>query len=157
MTEKKGFIRQFRDFAVRGNVIDLAVGIIIGAAFTGIVNSLVNDIVMPVIGITMKGIDFSDYFIALDGAHYRSLKDAQDAGAATLNYGLFLNHVLNFVIVSLVVFVLVRQVSRLKTKLDAAPTAPTKTESLLEDIKLILQDKLPDNSLYSPSNPRLAT
>jgi len=151
MAEKKSFITQFRDFAIRGNVIDLAVGIIIGAAFTGIVNSLVNDIVMPVIGITMKGIDFSDYFVALDGVHYRSLKEAQDAGAATLNYGLFLNHLLNFLIVSFVVFVLVRQVSHIKSRLNAAPAAPTKTELLLEDIKHILEYKLADSNGHAPA------
>lgn len=142
MEKSPSFLKQFRDFAVRGNVVDLAVGIIIGAAFTGIVNSLVNDIVMPLVGVTMKGIDFSDYFVALDGVHYASLKEAQDAGAATLNYGLFLNHLLNFVIVSFVVFVLVKQIARFKARLDAAPSAPTKTESLLQDIKTILDQKL---------------
>jgi large conductance mechanosensitive channel len=131
--------KEFRDFAMRGNVIDLAVGIIIGAAFTGIVNSLVNDIVMPVIGAIMKGVDFSNYFITLSGGHYDTLKAAKDAGAATLNYGVFINTVINFLIVSFVIFMVVRQINRFRHA--APPPGPTKTEELLMEIRDTLKSK----------------
>ncbi|MBX6322921.1 MAG: large conductance mechanosensitive channel protein MscL, partial [Rhodospirillaceae bacterium] len=103
-------IQEFKEFISRGNVIDLAVGIIIGAAFTGIVNSLVNDILMPPIGWLLGNIDFSNYFITLSGGPYATLKEAQDAGAATINYGVFINAVINFLIVALAIFLLVKQV-----------------------------------------------
>jgi len=135
--------KEFRDFAMRGNVIDLAVGIIIGAAFTGIVNSLVNDIVMPVVGALVKGVDFSNYFFVLskgqgDG-NYQTLKSAKDAGAATMNYGIFANTILNFTIVSFVIFLVVKQINRFKSLLDAAPTGPTKSEQLLTEIRDLLK------------------
>ena len=112
--------REFRDFAMRGNVIDLAVGIIIGAAFTTIVNSLVKDIINPPLGLLLGGIDFSNFFVVLGGGQYPSLKAAKDAGAATLNYGLFLNTVINFVIVALVLFFVVRGMNALKREQPAA-------------------------------------
>ncbi|HVJ32216.1 MAG TPA: large conductance mechanosensitive channel protein MscL [Terriglobia bacterium] len=133
--------KEFRDFAMRGNVIDLAVGIIIGAAFTGIVTSLVNDIIMPVIGAIMKGVDFSNYFVVLRGDHYDSLKAAKDAGAATLNYGLFINTVINFLIVSFAIFIVVKQINRFKKQQDAAPAGPTKSEELLTEIRDLLKNK----------------
>jgi large conductance mechanosensitive channel len=105
-------LSEFKKFIARGNVIDLAVGIIMGAAFTGIVNSLVNDIIMPPIGKIMGGINFADFYINLSGGEYPSLKAAKDAGAATINYGVFLNQVLNFLIVSFAVFIMVKQVNR---------------------------------------------
>ncbi|MDY0883187.1 large conductance mechanosensitive channel protein MscL [Dongia soli] len=132
-------LKEFRDFAMRGNVIDLAVGIIIGAAFTGIVNSLVNDIIMPVIGAIMKGVDFSNYFVVLRGDHYDSLKAAKDAGAATLNYGVFINTVINFLIVAFAIFILVKQINRFRH--EAPPPAPTKTEELLTEIRDTLKSK----------------
>lgn len=110
--------KEFKTFAVRGNVIDLAVGIIIGAAFTSIVNSLVNDVIMPPIGLLLEGVDFKDMFISLDGTEYASLAAAQEAGAATLNYGLFINNVINFVIIAFAVFLVVRQVNRVKSKFE---------------------------------------
>ncbi|TXH33700.1 MAG: large conductance mechanosensitive channel protein MscL [Rhodospirillaceae bacterium] len=131
--------KEFRDFAMRGNVIDLAVGIIIGAAFTGIVNSLVSDIIMPVIGAIMKGVDFSNYFIVLRGDHYDSLKAAKDAGAATLNYGVFINTVINFLIVAFAIFVVVKQINRFRQK--APPPGPTRTEELLTEIRDTLKSK----------------
>jgi large conductance mechanosensitive channel len=134
-------LKEFRDFAMRGNVIDLAVGIIIGAAFTGIVTSLVNDIIMPVIGAILKGVDFSNYFIVLRGDHYDSLKAAKDAGAATLNYGLFINTVINFLIVSFVIFMVVKQMNRFKKANDAVPVAPSKSEELLTEIRDLLKSK----------------
>jgi len=137
--------KEFRDFAMRGNVIDLAVGIIIGAAFTGIVTSLVNDVIMPVIGALMKGVDFTNYFFVLSNGHgdgnYQNLKAAKDAGAATINYGIFINTVINFIIVAFVIFMVVKQMNRFKSVLDAAPTAPSKSEELLTEIRDLLKSK----------------
>src|SRR3954453_5725608 len=99
-------LREFREFIARGNVIDLAVGIIMGAAFTSIVNSLVKDIIMPPVGLITGGVDFSNLFVTLSGGTYASLTDAQKAGAATINYGIFLNAVVNFLIVAFAVFLL---------------------------------------------------
>ncbi len=116
--------KEFRDFAMRGNVIDLAVGIIIGAAFGKIVSSLVNDILMPPIGVLLGKVDFSNLFVSLSGQHYNSLAEAKTAGAATLNYGVFINNIIDFVIVAFAVFLLVQQVNRF-TKKPEAPAAPT--------------------------------
>lgn len=135
------FVQEFKTFISRGNVIDLAVGIIIGAAFTGIVNSLVADVIMPVIGLLMGGLDFSNYFISLNGETYTTLKAAKDAGAPTLNYGVFLNQLLNFLIVSFAIFVLVKQVNRFKKAEAAAPAAPSQTEALLSEIRDLLKKK----------------
>ena len=118
-------MKEFRDFAMRGNVIDLAIGIIIGAAFTTVVNSLVKDIIMPPIGYIMNGIDFSNFFLVLKGEEYPSLKAAQDAGAVSINYGVFINACINFLIVAFAVFLLVKQVNRLKRP---APGAPATTK-----------------------------
>lgn len=107
-------LKEFRDFAARGNVIDLAVGVIIGAAFGKVVSSLVADMIMPPIGMALGRVDFSSLFIALNGATFASLDEAKKAGAPTLNYGLFLNTCLEFVIVAFAVFLLVKQVNRLK-------------------------------------------
>jgi large conductance mechanosensitive channel len=115
----------FRKFIARGNVLDMAVGIIIGAAFTSIVNSLVNDVIMPPIGLVMGGVDFSNLFIDLSGQNHASLAAAKEAGAATINYGLFLNAVISFLIVAFATFMLVRAAARLQTKEEAAPSAPT--------------------------------
>ena len=118
--------REFREFAVRGNVLDMAVGIIIGAAFGKIVGSLVEDILMPPIGRLLGRVDFSNLFLSLSGQHYDTLATAKAAGAATLNYGVFLNTVINFLIVAFAVFLLVRQVNRMKKPQPApALAAPT--------------------------------
>jgi large conductance mechanosensitive channel len=130
-------INEFKQFITRGNVLDLAVGIIIGAAFTGIVNSLVADILMPPIGKIMGGIDFSNFFINLSDGHYASLKAAKEAGAATINYGLFLNQVINFLIVSFAIFMIVKQANRFKKAQEAAP--PPRNEILLEEIRDLLK------------------
>lgn len=130
---------EFKKFISRGNVVDMAVGIIIGAAFTGIVKSLVDDIIMPPLGVLMGGIDFKDYFISLSGQHFDTLAAAQAAGAATLNYGVFLNAVVNFLIVGFAVFMLVKQVNRFKAKEEAAPSAPPREEVLLEEIRDLLR------------------
>jgi large conductance mechanosensitive channel len=113
--------KEFREFASRGNVIDLAVGVIIGAAFSKIVTSLVSDIVMPPIGKVIGGVDFKNLFIALDGQGYASLADAQKAGAATINYGVFMNTIVEFLIVAFVIFLMVQQINRLKTPEPKAP------------------------------------
>jgi large conductance mechanosensitive channel len=120
-------LKEFKEFAMRGNVLDMAVGIIIGAAFGKIVTSLVEDLMMPPIGRLMgKHVDFSGLFISLDGRHYDTIPLAKAAGVATLNYGLFLNTVINFLIVALAVFLLVRMVNRWTTKPAAPPTPTTK-------------------------------
>ncbi|MDQ3211067.1 MAG: large conductance mechanosensitive channel protein MscL [Acidobacteriota bacterium] len=107
--------KEFREFAARGNVLDLAVGVIIGAAFGRIISSFVTDIVMPPIGMAIGGLDFSNLFVALNGVSYPSLAAAQAAGAPTINYGRFGNTVLEFVVVALVIFLFVRQINRMKT------------------------------------------
>jgi large conductance mechanosensitive channel len=114
--------KEFRDFAARGNVLDLAVGVIIGAAFGKIVESLVGDMIMPPIGMVIGGLDFSNLFVTLNGGSYPSLAAAQAAGAATINYGKFANTVLQFLVVAFVIFMLVRQINRLKTPAPAPPT-----------------------------------
>ena len=113
--------KEFREFAARGNVIDLAVGVIIGAAFGKIVTSAVNDLIMPPIGMALGRVDFSNLFAALDGGTYESLAAAEQAGAATLNYGRFFNPVLEFAIVAFAVFLLVKQINRLKRPAPVAP------------------------------------
>ena len=118
--------KEFRDFAMRGNVIDLAVGIIIGAAFGKIVSSLVNDILMPPIGVVLGKVDFSNLFVSLTSQHFNSLAEAKTAGAATLNYGIFINNVIDFLIVAFAVFLLVQQVNRLTKKPEAPAAATTK-------------------------------
>ena len=133
-------LSEFKQFIARGNVIDLAVGVIMGAAFTGIVNSLVKDIIMPPIGKIMGGIDFSNFFLNLSEGSYSTLKAAQEAGAATVNYGLFANQVLNFLIVSFAVFLLVKQVNRFQRK-KAAEAAPTRSEELLQEIRDLLKNR----------------
>jgi large conductance mechanosensitive channel len=117
--------QEFKEFATRGNVLDMAVGIIIGAAFGKIVSSMVDDVLMPPVGRLMGNMDFSNLFVSLSGQHYDSLTAAKAAGAATLNYGLFLNSIVNFLIVALAIFLLVKQVNRLQKPAPApAPPAP---------------------------------
>jgi len=119
-------LKEFKAFALRGNVIDMAVGIIIGAAFGKIVSSFVNDVIMPPIGMLLGNADFSDLFIDLSGAGYATLAEAKEAGAATLNYGMFINTVLDFTIVAFAIFVVVKQMNRLKKA--PAPADPTTKE-----------------------------
>jgi len=120
--------KEFKEFAMRGNVIDLAVGVIIGAAFGKIVSSLVQDIIMPPVGLLLKNVNFSNLFVALDGKHYETLSDAQHAGAPTLNYGVFINNVIDFLIVAFCVFLLVQQVNRWTRKPQPAVAEPTTKE-----------------------------
>ena len=114
---KKGLLTQFKEFINKGNVVDMAVGVIIGAAFKGIIDSLVNDIIMPVISLVTGGVDFTNWFIALDGNTYETLALAQEAGAATLNYGTFLTVVLNFLLMAFVVFLFVKALNSIKNKM----------------------------------------
>lgn len=123
----KHFFSEFKEFAMRGSVVDLAVGIIIGSAFNNIVNSLVKDIVMPPIGVLMNKVDFSNLFISLNGNSYKTIADAQAAGAPTLNYGIFINHLITFLITAFAVFLMVQYINKLRRKKAAAePTPVTK-------------------------------
>lgn len=120
-------LKEFRDFAIRGNVIDLAIGVIIGAAFGAIVSSLVDDVFMPLIGLVLNGIDFTNLFVVLSNPKnvpVASLAAAKDAGVATLNIGLFINAVVKFVIIAFVLFLVVKAVNSMKKKQEAAPAAP---------------------------------
>jgi len=120
-------LKEFKDFIMRGNVLDLAIAVIIGGAFGKIVTSLVNDIIMPPIGLLLGSVNFTDLFINLSGTTYTSLADAQAAGAATINYGLFINTVVNFLIVALVIFLIIKAVNQThKPKKEAAPAPTTK-------------------------------
>jgi len=127
-------LSEFKKFAMRGSVIDLAVGVIVGASFTGIVTSLVKDIVMPPIGLLIGGIDFSNFFFVLKGDHPNTLAEAQRLGAVTINYGVFINTVINFLIVAFVMFLLVRQINRLTAPKPEAP-APSEEIMLLREIR----------------------
>ena len=131
------WISEFRAFIMRGSVVDLAVGIIIGAAFTGVVNSLVKDLFNPLLGLALGGVDFSNLFVPLNGQHYANLADAQRAGAATLNLGLFINAIINFLIVGFAIFWVVKALTRLHLREDAE--AGPKAETLLVEIRDILK------------------
>jgi len=117
--------KEFKEFAMRGNVLDMAIGIIIGAAFGKIVSSFVSDILMPPVGLMLGKADFSSLFIDLSGNAHPTLAAAKAAGAATINYGVFLNTILDFLIVAFAIFLLIRQVNRMTQKPEAAPAAPT--------------------------------
>lgn len=141
-------LKEFKEFAVKGNVLDMAVGIIIGAAFGTIVNSLVNDVIMPPVGLALGGVDFSDLFVVLQAGEsagpYLTLADAQAAGAVTLNYGVFFNSVLSFLIVAFAVFLVVRAFNRMKRqeeKEPEAPAEPPRQEVLLEEIRDLLKSR----------------
>jgi large conductance mechanosensitive channel len=140
-------LKEFKEFAMRGNVLDMAVGIIIGAAFGKIVSSLVEDILMPPIGLLLGKVDFSSLFINLSGQSYPSLEAAKAAGAATLNYGIFINAIINFLIVAFAIFLLIKQVNRFTAKKEEAPAAPpappppTKDQELLSEIRDLLKKK----------------
>ncbi len=136
-------INEFKEFIMRGNVMDMAVGIIIGAAFTAIVTSMVGDLIMPVIGVLTAGIDFADMFIALDGMEYASLDAAKEAGAAVVSYGVFINALINFLIVAFAVFMLVKGVNSMKRKAEEnpeeAPAPPPADVQLLTEIRDLLK------------------
>ncbi len=123
----KGFFGEFKKFIMRGNVMDMAVGVVVGGAFSTIVTSLVNDIIMPVISVITGGLDFSNWFVALDGSSYKTLAAATEAGAATLNYGSFISAVINFLIIALCIFATIKAINSMTDRIkgpqeEAAPT-----------------------------------
>jgi large conductance mechanosensitive channel len=137
-------LKEFREFAMRGNVVDLAVGVVIGAAFGTIVNSLVNDLIMPPIGLLLGGVDFSNLYVVLkEGTKapgpYPTLADAKAAAAVTLNIGVFINTIINFLIVAFAIFMVVKGVNRARREPPPAPPAPTPTEALLTEIRDLLR------------------
>ena len=137
-------LKEFKDFAMRGNVVDMAVGIIIGAAFGKIVSSLVKDVIMPPIGKLMGGVDFSNLFVNLGDGVYESLAAAQEAGAPTINYGVFLNTVLDFLIVAFAIFMVIRGMNKMKKKEEEKPAEPAKPSEevvLLTEIRDLLKAK----------------
>lgn len=131
-----GIASEFKTFIARGNVIDMAVGIVVGAAFTAIVTSLVSDIINPVIGMALGGLDFSKYYVDLSMGNFESLEAAQKAGAPLIMYGLFINAVIKFLIVAFVVFIMVKQINRLKSSMTG-PKAPADAPPPPEDIQLL--------------------
>ena len=135
-------LNEFKAFAMRGNVVDMAVGIIIGAAFGKIVSSFVNDVIMPPIGMLMGNVDFSNLFINLSGTEYASLAMAEEAGAAVIKYGIFINTLLDFVIVAFVIFMVIKGMNKMKQEEEvkpAAPPEPSAEEKLLTEIRDALQ------------------
>jgi large conductance mechanosensitive channel len=131
-------LKEFKEFALRGNVVDMAVGIIIGAAFSTIVKSLVDDIIMPPIGVVTGGVDFSNMFVALNGEHYDSLAQARQAGAPTINFGVFINNVISFTIVAFVLFMVIKAMNQLRRKQEEAPASeppPSQEVQLLQQIR----------------------
>ena len=133
-------LKEFRDFAMRGNLVDMAVGIIMGTAFGGLINSMVNDIIMPIVGKATGGVDFSNYFLNLSGQDYASLKAAKDAGAATVNYGIFINLIINFVIIAFIMFMLIKAMNKTRKQAPPGPPpAPPRSETLLEEIRDLLK------------------
>jgi len=133
------WLGEFRAFLMRGSVVDLAVGIIIGVAFTGVVNSLVKDIFNPLLGLLIGGIDFTNMFVTLNGAHYATLEAAKAAGAPTLNFGLFINAIIQFLIVGFAIFWTVKALSRMRLHQQAE--AGPKAEELLAEIRDLLKAK----------------
>lgn len=137
-------LKEFKEFAIKGNVMDMAVGIVIGASFGTIVKSFVSDILMPPIGLAMGGVDFTNLFVTLKGDVYASLEAAKEAGAVTVNYGLFINNVISFIIVALAIFMVVKAMNSLRRKEEEAPAeppAPPRSEVLLEEIRDALKKK----------------
>lgn len=136
-------LAEFKQFAMKGNVVDMAVGVIIGGAFGKIVTSLVNDVIMPPVGRLLGGVDFSGLFIDLSGAGYATLAEAQKASAPTVNYGVFLNTIINFLIVAFCLFLVIKGMNALKKKEEkkeaAAPPPPPRAEILLEEIRDLLR------------------
>jgi large conductance mechanosensitive channel len=137
--KENDMFEEFKKFAMRGNVLDMAVGIIIGAAFKDVVSAFTNGVMMPPIGLLVGGVDFSNLFLTLSGGSFDSLEAAEQAGAAIITYGAFINTLIDFLIVAFAVFVLVRGVNSLQKKEEAKPAAPPKQEVLLEEIRDLLQ------------------
>ena len=133
-----GFVSEFKVFIAKGNVLDLAIGVIIGAAFGKIVTSLTDDIIMPVVGLALGKVDFANLFIAMNGQHYATIAEAKKAGVGTINYGLFINALINFLIIAFIIFMIVRAANKMKkapVEVVAVPAAPTTDQQLLMDIR----------------------
>lgn len=130
-----GMISEFKEFAVKGNLVDLAVGFIMGGAFATVVSSLVNDIIMPVVGKFMGGVDFAKLYVNLTDTEYATLAEAQEAGAAVITYGVFINALISFIIVALVMFMLIKGMNKAKQAEEEAPSAPPANEVLLAEIR----------------------
>ena len=134
-------IKEFKEFINKGNVMDLAVGVIIGGAFGAIVTSLVNDIIMPVISLVTGGIDFTSWFIALDGGKYKTLKEASEAGASVLAYGNFISAIIYFIILAFIIFLIVKAMNKFKKKKEEEKPAKSDEVKLLEEIRDELKNK----------------
>ena len=133
-----GFVSEFKEFIAKGNVLDLAIGVIIGAAFGKIVTSLTDDIIMPVIGLALGKVDFANLFIAMNGQHYATIAEAKKAGVGTINYGLFLNALINFLIIAFIIFMIVKAANKLKkapVEVVAVVPPPTTDQQLLMEIR----------------------
>jgi large conductance mechanosensitive channel len=133
-----GFVSEFKEFISKGNVLDLAVGVIIGASFGKIVTSLTDDVIMPIVGLALGKVNFSNLFVAMNGQQYATIEEAKKAGVGTLNYGLFLNAVLNFVIIAFIIFMIVKAANRMKkapVEVVAVPPGPTTDQQLLMEIR----------------------
>ena len=138
-----GFIKEFKEFAVKGNVMDMAVGVIIGGAFGKIVTSLVSDVLMPLIGKMTGGMSFTDLFVNLGAGEYKTLAEAQEAGAAVLAYGQFIQNIIDFIIIAFCIFLMIKGMNKLKKKEEPAPEAPAgpTQEELLAEIRDLLKNK----------------
>ena len=138
-----GFIKEFKEFAVKGNVMDMAVGVIIGGAFGKIVTSLVNDVLMPIVGKLTGGISFTDLFVTLGDGEFKTLAAAQEAGAAVLAYGQFIQNIIDFIIITFCIFLMIKGMNKLKKKEEPAPEAPAgpTQEELLAEIRDLLKNK----------------
>ena len=138
-----GFIKEFKEFAVKGNVMDMAVGVIIGGAFGKIVTSLVSDVLMPLIGKMTGGMSFTDLFVNLGDGEYKTLAEAQEAGANVFAYGQFIQNVLDFIIIAFCIFLMIKGMNKLKKKEEPAPEAPAgpTQEELLAEIRDLLKNK----------------
>ena len=142
LNKSKGFVKEFGEFIKKGNVVDMAVGVVIGSAFGAIVTSIVNDIIMPLVSLLTGGLDFSNWFVALDGKTYETIEAAQTAGAATLNYGNLISVILNFIIVAFCIFLVVKAMNKMKRKEEekpAEPPAKSDEVKLLEEIRDLMK------------------
>ena len=139
-----GFIKEFKEFAMKGNVMDMAVGVIIGGAFGKIVTSLVNDVIMPVVSLATGGIDFNNLFVNLsDDVKYKTLAEAQEAGASVFAYGAFIQNIIDFIIIAFCIFMMIKAMNKMKKKEEPAPEAPKgpTQEELLAEIRDLLKNK----------------
>ena len=139
-----GFIKEFKEFAMKGNVMDMAVGVIIGGAFGKIVTSLVNDVIMPVVSLATGGIDFTNLFVNLsDDVKYKTLAEAQEAGASVFAYGAFIQNIIDFIIIAFCIFMMIKAMNKMKKKEEPAPEAPKgpTQEELLAEIRDLLKNK----------------